>query len=74
VVTIILVDKDKNQLVQEHEQLGAKAGKDKTDKFLIQSSVITKERYDSMRDFNQKELPEQLTNMWIKIAEEEKLG
>jgi len=63
-VSILLVEKDKETLLQSYDRLGPSALEHSKDKFLVQSSVVTP-------DFARKEgkvLAENLTAMWNQVG------
>mmetsp|Transcript_9537 Transcript_9537/g.17293 ORF Transcript_9537/g.17293 Transcript_9537/m.17293 type:complete len:321 (+) Transcript_9537:190-1152(+) len=70
-VTIILVDKDKQMLLTDFEQIGPSALESSKDKFLIQSSKVEEEFYNTTKaKGSAKDLAEALTTMWQKISAE----
>ncbi|GMI20091.1 hypothetical protein TeGR_g11691 [Tetraparma gracilis] len=67
-VTIILVDKDKQTLLNEFEQMGPPALESSKDKFLIQSCPVAKSFYDETKALGAKDVAETLTAHWAKVA------
>ncbi|GMH86679.1 hypothetical protein TrVE_jg10709 [Triparma verrucosa] len=73
-VTIILVDKDKQMLLTDFEQIGPSALESSKDKFLIQSSKVEEEFYNTTKaKGSAKDLAKALTTMWQKISAEKTL-
>jgi len=60
-VTIMLVEKDKNSLLQSYESLGSAALEHCKDKFLVQSTVVSHEEAESLGEYDQ------LTALWTKL-------
>ena len=60
-VTILLVEKDKNSLLQQYESLGPAALETCKDKFLVQSVAVSAEQAESLTEYDQ------LTALWTNI-------
>lgn len=70
-VTIILVDKEKQVLLNEFEQIGPGALESSKDKFLIQSLTVEKAFYeDAKASGSTKNMAETLTAMWHNVSSE----
>lgn len=66
-VSILLVAKDKQSLLQSYDRLGASALEHSKDKFLVQSCVVSQDFSDQFMHSNNeksKDLSDALTSMW----------
>jgi hypothetical protein len=68
-ISILLVEKDKNTLLQSYDRLGQSALDHSKDKFLVQSCVVSDEfskKYaeEKSKGVNAKELSDALTSVW----------
>lgn len=73
VVTILLVEKDKQVLLQSYDRLGQSALDHSKDKFLVQSITVSPDFAKSYQDTkrkgnNTKELSDALTSMWNAVS------
>jgi len=65
-VSILLVAKDKQSLLQSYDRLGASALEHSKDKFLVQSCIVSQDFSDQFMYSNEKnkDLSDALTSMW----------
>lgn len=60
-ISILIVEKDKNQLLNQYESLGTAALETCKDKFLVQSVAVTNEQAENLTQYDQ------LTELWTQI-------
>lgn len=60
-ISILIVEKDKNQLLNQYESLGNAALENCKDKFLVQSVAVTTEQAKNLTEYDQ------LTEFWTQI-------
>jgi len=67
-ISILLVEKDKQSLLQSYDRLGPSALDHSKDKFLVQSCTVSKEFSSSFSTAGSKEVGDALTTMWSQGA------
>lgn len=67
-ISILLVEKDKQSLLQSYDRLGPSALDHSKDKFLVQSCTVSKEFSSTFSTAGSKEVGDALTTMWSQGA------